>query len=65
VLLYAAFFDEEGHLDPPKFESWVAGLMARVIGNSNRQHRCIKRLTLNRHTNTLDGNIALERYIIR
>jgi len=29
--LYAASFDEEGYLDTPKFESLVAGLMARVM----------------------------------
>ncbi|KIM24822.1 hypothetical protein M408DRAFT_75422 [Serendipita vermifera MAFF 305830] len=29
---YATFFDSEGRMDVPKFEAWVAAVMARVMG---------------------------------
>jgi len=35
--LYATFFDEEGKMDVPKFEEWVAERMARVMGIKPQQ----------------------------
>ena len=60
---YAAFFNEDGHLDAPKFESWVAG--ARLIMGIRTDNNFIKRLTSSRHTNKLDDDVTLERYLIR